>query len=121
MPSSPRRGRRSAHVDEERVKQRLIVAARKLVYDTFSFTEDFDNPDAFEDLLANCFGGHARFVVTDLEVWEGESGMQGHLRGPAEYTVSYFRERDRRTVLEAHFDLDCEIDAYAAADLTALG
>jgi hypothetical protein len=107
-------------VDEERVKQRLIAVARRLIYDTFSLTEDFDNPDAFEEFLTDCFGGHARFVVTDLEVWEGESGMKGHLRGPAEYTVTYFRASDRRTVLEAHFDLDCELDEYAQADLTAL-
>lgn len=107
-------------MNEERVKQRLIAAARKLIYDAFSLTEDFDNADAFEDLLADSFGGHARFVVTDLEVWEGESGMQAHLRGPAEYTVTYFRVSGR-SVLEAHFDLDCELDEYARADLAALG
>jgi hypothetical protein len=108
-------------VNEERVTQLLIATARKLIYDAFSLTEDFDNADAFEDLLAGSFGGHARFIVTDLEVWEGESGMKGHLRGPAEYTVTYFRVGDGRTVLEAHFDLDCELDEYAKADLAALG
>jgi hypothetical protein len=108
-------------MNEERVTQLLIATARKLIYDAFSLTDDFDNADAFEDLLADSFGGHARFVVTDLEVWEGESDMKGHLRGPAEYTVTYFRERDGRSVLEAHFDLDCEFDEYAKADLTALG
>jgi hypothetical protein len=108
-------------VNEERVTQLLIATARKLIYDAFSHTEDFHNADAFEDFLADSFSGHARFIVTDLEVWEGKSGMRGHLRGPAEYTVTYFRPSDRRTVLEAHFDLDCEIDAYAKADLAALG
>jgi hypothetical protein len=108
-------------MNEERVKQLLISTARKLIYDTFSLTEDFDNADAFEALLADSFGGHARFIVTDLEVWEGESGMNAHLRGPAEYTVTYFRARDDRTVLEAHFDLDCELDEYAKADLAVLG
>jgi hypothetical protein len=108
-------------MNEERVKQLLIATARKLIYDAFSLTEDFDNADAFEEFLADSFGGHARFIVTDLEVWEGESGMKGHLRGPAEYTVTYFRESDGRTVLEAHFDLDCDLDEYAKADLAALG
>ena len=108
-------------MDEERVKQRLIAAARKLVYDTFSLTEDFDNADAFEELLADSFGGHVRFIVTDLEVWEGESGMRAHLRGPEQYTVTYFQASDRRIVLEAHFDLDCELDEYVKADLASLG
>jgi hypothetical protein len=107
-------------VNEERVKRRLIAAARKLIYDAFSLTDDFDNTDAFEELLADAFGGHAHFVVTDLEVWEGESGMRAHVHGPEEYTVTYFRVSDSRTVLEAHFDLDCELDAYAKADLAAL-
>jgi hypothetical protein len=107
-------------MDEEQVKRRLLAVARKLVHDTFSLTEDFDNLDAFEDLLAGSFGGHARFVVTDLEVWEGESGMRAHLQGTDCYTVTYFRMSDRRTVLEAHFDLDCELDEYAKADLQAL-
>jgi hypothetical protein len=111
----------ASDVNEERVKQLLIATARKLIYDAFSFTGDFDNADAFEDLLADSFGGHARFIVTDLEVWEGESGLKGHLRGPAEYTVTYFRASDGRTILEAHFDLDCELDEYAKADLAALG
>lgn len=108
-------------MNEEQVKQLLIATARKMIYDAFSLTEDFDNADAFADLLAGSFGGHAQFIVTDLEVWEGESGMRGHLRGPAEYTVTYFQARGNRTVLEAHFDLDCEIDEYAKADLAALG
>jgi hypothetical protein len=108
-------------VDEGRVKQRLIASARKLIYDAFSVTEDFDNADAFEELLADSFGGHVRFIVTDLEVWEGESGMRAHLRGPEQYTVTYFQASDRRIVLEAHFDLDCELDEYAKADLAALG
>lgn len=103
------------------MKQRLIAVARKLIYDTFSLTDDFDNTDAFEELLADAFGGHAHFIVTDLEVWEGESGMRAHLQGPEEYTVTYFRASNSRTVLEAHFDLDCEVGEYAKADLAALG
>lgn len=50
-------------MNEERVKQRLIAAARELIYDAFSLTEDFDNVDAFEDLLADSFGGHAGRAV----------------------------------------------------------
>ena len=45
--------------------------------------------------------------------------MRGHLRGPAEYTVTFGRAMCQCAVFQRLTILDCKLDEYAKADLSS--